>query len=521
MQAINLDKRYIDDLRWHSSQQRGECHMKKDTEVKLLMQERRKGTSQRLAAARAGMSERTARKYEQAGQLPTHLKRPHTWATRNNPFEQDWLWVISQLERDPALQGSTLFALLCEQHPGRYRPTQIRTLQRHIARWRAVHGPEQEVIFEQRHQPAERAQSDFTHMEDLGVTIAGEPFPHMVYHFVLTYSNVEAASICFSETFEALAEGIEKALWQIGGVPHQHRTDHLSAAVRHLRTPEKEEWTVRYQALMAHYGMQPTWNNVSIAHENGDVEQSHHRFKEAVDQALRVRASRDFATRAAYEHFLQNLLHKRNQTRREKFSAEKATLRPLPSRELAPCKELRVVVSQFSTITIATNRYSVPSRLIGTTILVRVRSEQLEGYVGTTRVFEIPRLIGKHHHRIDYQHVIHSLVRKPGAFAAYRYQDDLFPTTTFRQAYDRLVTAGIERADRDYVRILHLAATTSEAEVETALQIVLEAGKIPSFVTVRDLVQMPTMRTVPALSTPELNLTSYDQLIPSSRRVCV
>ena len=130
--------------------------MKKDTEVKLLMQERRKGTSQRLAAARAGMSERTARKYEQAGQLPTHLKRPHTWATRNNPFEQDWSWVVEQLERDPALQGSTLFALLCEQHPGRYRPTQIRTLQRHIARWRAVHGPEQEVIFEQRHQPGER-----------------------------------------------------------------------------------------------------------------------------------------------------------------------------------------------------------------------------------------------------------------------------------------------------------------------------------------------------------------------------
>jgi hypothetical protein len=188
---------------------------------------------------------------------------------------------------------------------------------------------------------------------------------------------------------------------------------------------------------------------------------------------------------------------------------------------LAPCKELRVAVSQFSTITVATNRYSVPSRLIGTTLLVRVRSEHLEGYVGTTRVFEIPRLVGRHQHRIDYQHVIHSLVRKPGAFAAYRYRDDLFPTTTFRQAYDRLASSGMERADRDYVRILHLAATTSEAEVETALQIVLEAGKLPSFVSVRDLVQMPTIHTVPALSTPQLNLTSYDQLIPSSRRVCV
>ena len=275
--------------------------MKKDTEVKLYMQERRKGTSQRVAAARAGMSERTGRKYEQARQLPSHLKTPHTWQTRINPFEEDWPWVVSQLERDPALQGKTLFALLCERHPGRYQATQVRTLQRHIARWRALHGPEQEVIFEQRHIPGERAQSDFTHMEDLGVTIAGEPFPHLIYHFVLTYSNTEAASICFSETFEALAEGIEKALWQIGGVPEQHRTDHLSAAVRHLDKSGHEDWTKRYDALMAHYGMQPTWNNTGVAHENGDVEQSHYRFKEAVDQALRIRGSREFPSRAAYD----------------------------------------------------------------------------------------------------------------------------------------------------------------------------------------------------------------------------
>ncbi len=197
--------------------------MKNDHEVKLYMSERSKGSSQQVAAARAGMSERTARKYERVGKLPSELKRPHTWVT------------VEQLERDPALQASTLFALLYEKHPGHYRPTQDRTLRRHIARWRALYGPDQEVIFEQRHTPGERAQSDFTHMEDLGITIAGEPFPHMLYHFVLTYSNTEAASICFSETFEALAEGIEKALWHLGGVPAQHRTDHLSAAVRQLR----------------------------------------------------------------------------------------------------------------------------------------------------------------------------------------------------------------------------------------------------------------------------------------------
>ena len=215
------------------------------------------------------------------------------------------------------------------------------------AKWRAVYGPEQEVIFEQRHQPAERAQSDFTHMEDLGVTIAGEPFPHMVYHFVLTYSNVEAASICFSETFEALAQGIEKALWQIGGVPEQHRTHHLSAAVRHLRKEEREGWTLRYQALMEHYGMQPTWNNQGIAHENGDVEQSHHRFKQAVDQALRVRWSRDFSNRAAYEHFLQDLVYKRNQTRDVRFTAEKEVLRPCQLHHSPPAKSCALPFRTF------------------------------------------------------------------------------------------------------------------------------------------------------------------------------
>src|SRR5260370_11693557 len=278
------------------------CHVKKDTEIRLYLQERRKGMTQRVAAARAGIGERTARKYEQAAALPSQLKRPHDWKTRIDPFEEDWPCVVSQLERDPALQGSTLFALLCERHPGRYQPTQVRTLQRHIQQWRVLHGPDREVMFVQEHFPGERGQSDFTHMEDLGVTLAGAPFPHLVHHFVLTYSNVEAVSICFSESFEALAEGIEKALWQIGGVPKQHRTDHLSAAIKNAGKDQAKDWTVRYEALMTHYGMQPTKNNVTIAHENDDVEQSHHQFKTAVDQAFHVLSIHSFPRRTSYEH---------------------------------------------------------------------------------------------------------------------------------------------------------------------------------------------------------------------------
>jgi Mu transposase-like protein len=493
------------------------CHVKKDTEIRLYLQERRKGMTQRVAAARAGIGERTARKYEQAAALPSQLKGPHEWKTRLDPFEEDWPWVVSELERDPALQGSTLFALLCERRPGHYRPTQVRTLQRHIQQWRALHGPDREVMFAQDHIPAEAGQSDFTHMEDLGVTLAGVPFPHLLHHFVLTYSNVEAVSVCFSESFEALAEGIEKALWQIGGVPSQHRTDHLTAAVKNAGKQHTKDWTKRYEALMAHYGMQPTKNNVSIAHENGDVEQSHHRFKQAVDQALRVRASRDFPSREAYERFLQDLIRTRNLKRNARFVEEQEVLRPLPTTPLAPCQEVRVTVSQFSTIHVKANVYSVPSRLIGTSVLVRLRAELVEGYVGSTLAFTLPRLVGKQQHRIDYRHVIWSLVRKPGAFAAYRYRDDLFPTTTFRLAYDRLVESGVERADRDYVRILHLAASTSESEVETALALLLEASTLPRFATVRDLVHPPHSSEVLALSTPQLDLSPYDKLIPSRR----
>jgi hypothetical protein len=491
--------------------------VKKDTEVKLFMQARHKGATQQVAAAKAAMSERTARRYERAGKLPSELKRPHTWRTRPNPFEEDWPWVVAQLERDPALQGTTLFALLCERHPERYQPIQVRTLQRHIAQWKALHGPEQDVIFEQRHRPGERGQSDFTHMEDLGITMGGVAFPHLLFHFVLTYSNVEAVTVCFSESFEALAEGLERCLWQVRGVPEQHRTDHLTAAVRQLDKGEREDWTERYKALMTHYEMQPTWNNTGIAHENGDVEQSHFRFKEAVDQALRVRGSRDFADRRAYEAFLQNLVAKRNQSRAARFAQEKEALRPLPSVQLALCKEVRVNVSRFSTIQVLGNTYSVPSRLIGTRVLVRVRAETLEGYVGTSHAFTLPRLLGKQQQRIDYHHLIWSLVRKPGAFAAYRYRDELFPTTLFRQAYDRLVKATPARADREYVRVLHLAASTAESEVETALSLLLEANTVPTAVAVRELVGTASPQPIPRIQAPTLDLGAYDRLLPSRR----
>jgi hypothetical protein len=487
--------------------------MKTDAEVLLMKRERAPGRTQEQAAARAGMSVRTARQYEQRGQLPSQLKQPRTYQTRPNPFAADWPWIQAQLAGDAALQATTLFALLCDQYPGRYQAIQLRTLQRHIAAWRLAHGPAKEVIFPQVHRPGERAQSDFTHMTDLGITLGGVLFPHLVFHLVLTYSNMEALHVCLSESFESLAEGIEAAFWQLGGVPAQHRTDHLSAAIRPLDADGRAQATDRYAALLAHYGMAATTSNAGEAHENGDVEQAHHRFKQAVDQALRVRGGRDFADRPAYARFLQDLVRQRNLTRHVRFAEEQQALRPLPATPLVPCHEVRVAVTRFSTIQVLRNTYSVPSRLIGGRVLVRVHAETLDLYHGTSHLLTLPRLLGQHQQRIDYRHLSWSLVRKPGAFAQYRYRDELFPTLPFRQAYDALVAARGERADREYVRLLHLAASTSEAEVEAALTLLWEQATPPTFDAVRELVQPATAVGVPLLTPAVLDLGIYDQLL--------
>ena len=489
--------------------------MKRDGEIKLLLDERGKGTKQKLAAARAGVCERTARKYERAGKLPSQIKTSRTHRTRDDPFVQDWTWVEDQIRDDPALQTKTLFALLCAAFPGRYQEGQLRTLQRHVQAWRVRHGPEQEIMFAQVHVPGRMAQSDFTTMNALGVSLAGTPFPHLVYHLVLTYSNVEAVRVCFSESFEALAEGLEGCLWQIGGVPQWRRTDNLSAAVRDLDREGRHEFTQNYRTLLAHYGMQPSANTAGQAHQNGDVEQSHFRFKQAVDQALRVRGSRDFADRSSYERFLSELVRQRNLTRSQRFEADRAALRPLPAAPLDFTRELTVRVSRFSLVRVLLNHYSVPSRLIGAELKVRVRSETLELYHGPVPVLTLPRLSGRNRHRIDYRHLIWSLVRKPGAFANYCYREELFPTTNFRRAYDALLATTPTKADGEYLRLLHLAASTSEAEVELAIRLVLEANRIPTFDAVRDLAGSGKRASAPAIAKATVDLSDYDTLLAS------
>ena len=256
---------------------------------------------------KAGMDEKTARKYRECGQLPSEIKTDHTWRTRKDPFEGIWDGIKSMLTINPGLEAKTIFEDLQRRYPGRFADGQLRTLQRRIKNWRATEGPPKEIFFAQIHKPGELCQSDYTHMDKLGVTIGGVPFDHLIYHFVLTYSNWETGTVCFSESFESLSQGLQNALWELGGVPQQHRTDCLTSAVNKMSHPE--EFTIRYQDLVDYYGITPCKTNPASPNENGDVEQRNYRFKKAVDQALMLRGHRDFKTRENMDCSYPNCLH--------------------------------------------------------------------------------------------------------------------------------------------------------------------------------------------------------------------
>jgi len=431
------------------------------------------------AAAKAGMDEKTARKYLKAGKPPSQMRRARSYLTRADNFAGVWRELEALLEREPGLEALTLMEHLCRQYPGQFEMGQLRTLQRRVKRWRAVAGPEREVFFPQEHPPGRQGQSDFTHMKELEVTIGQQPFDHLFYHFTLTCSNWETGTICFGESFESLAEGLQNALWELGAVPAEHRTDNLSAAI--IRVGKRDELTAPYRGLLDHYGLRASHNSPGRAHENGDVEQSHYRFKRAVGQALSLRGTRDFATRGDYAEFLRELLRRRNSLRRERLATELAVLRPLPTRRLEDYSVVIVKVTRNSTIAVRDNLYSVPSQLIGERVEVRVFAEQLQVWFGNSCVAEMPRLRGEGRHAINYRHVIHSLVRKPGAFAHYRFQQCLFPRLLFRVAYDQLREQYPATAERQYVKLLELAATTSEEQVEAILRQLVESGTVISY----------------------------------------
>jgi hypothetical protein len=447
--------------------------MVRDQQVRRLFKLSNTEETQEIAAAKAGMNEKTARKYLRAGCLPSELKVERHWRTRKDSFEDVWPEIEAQLSANPGLEAQTVFMALQRKYPDRFADGQLRTLQRKVKHWRATEGPAQEVYFVQEHRPGELCESDFTHLTELDVTIDGQPFPHLLYHFVLTYSNWETGTVCFSESFASLSEGLQSALWQLGGVPRLHRTDRMTAAVNNLT--ERADFQKSYEALLRHYRMEGRKIQTGHGNENGDIEQRHHRFKRALNQALLLRDSRNFARLEDYQAFLEKLFEELNSGRKARLSEELEVLHALPDRHYDSAKRVRVRVNSGSLIAVERNSYSVSSRLIGEIVEARVFANDVEVWYGGQKVEHLLRLRGRTQYNINYRHIIDWLVRKPGAFASYRYREHLFPTSRFRMVYDFLKGVTPRRCDRRYLEILDMAAKQGEALVDDALRLLLQS----------------------------------------------
>jgi hypothetical protein len=488
-----------------------------DAQLRKLRCLDRQGAAKELTAVKAGMDPKTARKYRRLGKMPSEVRiMDRDWLTRADAFAEVWPQIQEQLQLHPGMEAKTLFVDLQRRFPGRFADGQLRTLQRRCREWRALEGPAKEVFFAQVHHPGRLGASDFTHCSELGVTINGLPFPHMIYHFVLTYSNWETGTICFSESLESLSEGLQNALWELGGVPQCHRTDRLTAAVQ-PGVEGPKAFKQRYQALLTHYGLQAQAIQAGKGNENGDVEQSHRQFKRALDQALMLRGSRDFANREAYEAFVRQRFEECNAGRRARLAEELPLLRALPARRLEACKRDKVRVDSSSTIRVEGNVYSVNSRLIGEWVEARLYAERVEVWYAQKQVEQLPRLRGRGKHKIAYRHVIDWLVRKPGAFADYRYRADLFPSSRFRSAYDVLLIQQPERAAKEYLSILQLAARESESGVEAALSRLMNeesAVRLTVSAVIAEL-RKNEGRSLLDVTVAPVDLASYDALLES------
>ncbi len=483
------------------------------------MEEMTKSGRKGYAAMKAGMDRKTARKYLREGQLPSESCVPRTWRTRDDPFETDWPALEARLKDAPELEAKVLFEDLMERHPGRYQPGQLRTLQRRIRRWRAQQGPDKRVFLAQAHRPGEAMQTDFTHGTELGVTIAGAPFPHLLCHPVLPYSNWEWVTVCRSESMAALRGGVQAAIFRLGRSPEFHQTDNSSAATHDLGD-RKRAFNRDYESLVEHLGMKPRKTGVGEKEQNGDVEALNGALKRRVRQRLLLRGNADFESVEVYERWLQDIVDRANLTRNDRVREELNAMRPVAVSRLPEYSEIRVRVNSRGTISVRRNIYSVPSRLRDEEVRARIYDDRIEVWYAGELQLSTERLKGEGRHRVDYRHVIWSLVRHPGGFARYRYRDDLFPSSIFRDAFDALQSDRPGRpADIEYLRILHLSASTFESTVEAACNRLLAEGHVPLADRVKALVA-PVQAEVPEMPPMAVDLATYDVLLAEPTIAC-
>lgn len=488
-----------------------------DQQMRLFMT-LRQTHSVPVAAAKAGISQATGYRLQNDPILPSQKKTPRN-RRRPDPladiFETD---VVPLLRSAPGLRSVAIFEELLRRHPDLSSGIR-RTLERRIRAWRAEHGPEQEVIFRQTHEPGKMGLSDFTDMGKLGVTIAGQPLDHRLYHFRLAYSGFEHAHVVLGgESYVALAEGLQNALWSLGGVPENHRTDSLSAAFKNLERTAQADLTDRFGALCSHYGMTPSRNTRGVAHENGSIEGPHGHLKRAIEDALIMRGSRDFEDLKAYRRFIDEITGRLNARHAKRIDAERAHLKPLPARRTTDYEEVPVRVTSSGGFLLRKVFYTVPSRLIGHRLRVRLYDDRLEMFLGATLLQTLPRgrptPSGSHGHVVNYHHVIHSLRRKPMALIGLVYRDQLFPRRVFRDMFSVLLEQRTAKeACRMTVELLALAHDRGcEAELAAQLEEDLRQNRLPDIAALRALFAPPS-DSLPGVEVQLADLSSYDLLL--------
>lgn len=472
------------------------------------------GATQKFAAIKTGISARSAKRIE--SQKPDLSKVQIR--TRKDPFEEVWeSEMVSLLEQEPALQALTLLEHIQDKYPGKYDSSLLRTLQRRVKHWKAIHGPSRDVIFRQNHPIGYQGLSDFTNCNELNITIKGVHFPHLLYHFYLAYSHWEYVSVVQGgESFSALSEGLQNALSELGGCPLTHRTDSLSAAYNNH--PSADDFTEAYKELCANYNMKPTRNNLGVSHENGSVEVSHFHFVSAIKQALMIRGSRDFDSISEYCSFLNNIEKKRNYKRQKTIQEEKLKLQPLPNHRSRDFDVETVRVNSSSIITVRQVRYSVPSNLINSVLKVHLYDDRLECYLSSTLVITLQRLRWKGGERrlrsIDYKFLIPALARKPQAFRNYIYRDDLLPNDVFKRTWEVLDAQLDDRtACKEIVKILKIAADTGkEEEISKFLERILLMSETPRLQDIEEHFCKVTEKVVP-IEIESREIDSYDSLL--------
>ena len=487
-----------------------------DRQVRKLFMEYQKSGRMQMSALKAGMNRDTAAKYVASGQVPSERVVARDWRTRPDPFAAHWGQVEAMLREAPELEAKALFEWLSEQPGGPYDEGQLRTFQRHVRRWRALYGPEKEVYFPQTHRPGVRMETDFTCLNSLGLTIRGEAFEQLLCHSVLTYSNWQWGTLCGSESLLALRKGLQAVLVQLGHVPAEHWTDHSTAATHELSGDEegRRGFNVNYLKLVEHFGIVPHTINRAEPHENGDIESANGAFKRRLKQHLLLRGSPDFDEADAIRRFIEEVFHRANRGRQKRLAEELAVMRPLRVALLPEYVEEDAPVSRWSTVQTDRRTYSVPSRLIGEIVRIRRYEERVEVHLAGVRQLVMPRLTGEQTHAINYRDIIEWLIRKPGAFAQYRFRADLFPSLVFRRAYDRLCRDCAPRcADLEYLRLLRQAARTMECDVERVLVELERRDLTPRWAVLQEFWPTAQPAAAPALQPLTVELDAYDALL--------